>query len=112
MYSSQDIAERIKGRAKQQGVSIKNMLEFCELGKNTVVKMTGGTDIHTKNFAKIADYLDCSVDYLLGRTDNPEINKSISIPISKHLEQNVKLVADSTESTHINARKKKPRMTE
>ena len=25
-------------------------------------------------FAKIADALDCSVDYLLGRTDNPEIN--------------------------------------
>ena len=23
----------------------------------------------------IADYLDCSVDYLLGRTDNPEVNK-------------------------------------
>lgn len=27
------------------------------------------------NLAKIADYLDCSVDYLLGRTDNPKINK-------------------------------------
>ncbi len=26
-------------------------------------------------FEKIADYLDCSVDYLLGRTDNPEVNK-------------------------------------
>jgi len=24
---------------------------------------------------KIADYFDCSVDYLLGRTDNPEINR-------------------------------------
>ena len=24
----------------------------------------------------IADYLDCSVDYLLGRTDNPCINKT------------------------------------
>jgi len=24
---------------------------------------------------KIADYLDCSVDYLLGRTDKPEVNK-------------------------------------
>ena len=23
----------------------------------------------------IADYLDCSVDYLLGRTDNPNVNK-------------------------------------
>lgn len=28
-----------------------------------------------ENLVKIADYLDCSVDYLLGRTDNPEINK-------------------------------------
>ena len=24
---------------------------------------------------KIADYLDCSIDYLIGRTDNPDINK-------------------------------------
>ena len=23
----------------------------------------------------LADYLDCSVDYLLGRTDNPKMNK-------------------------------------
>ena len=23
----------------------------------------------------LADYLNCSVDYLLGRTDNPEVNK-------------------------------------
>lgn len=27
------------------------------------------------NLVKIADYLNCSVDYLLGRTDNPEVNK-------------------------------------
>lgn len=25
---------------------------------------------------KIANRLDCSVDYLLGRTDNPEVNRS------------------------------------
>jgi transcriptional regulator with XRE-family HTH domain len=24
---------------------------------------------------KLADYLDCSVDYLLGRTDKPDVNK-------------------------------------
>ena len=28
-----------------------------------------------QNLVKIADYLDCSVDYLLGRTDNPEVNR-------------------------------------
>ena len=29
----------------------------------------------TEKACVLADYLDCSVDYLLGRTDNPEINK-------------------------------------
>ncbi len=75
MYNSQDIAKRIKSRAKDQGKSLGEMLSSCELGINTISKMAKGTDILTQNFAKIADYLDCSVDYLLGRTDNPEVNK-------------------------------------
>lgn len=33
------------------------------------------SEISSKNLAKIADYLNCSVDYLLGRTDNPEVNR-------------------------------------
>lgn len=33
------------------------------------------SEISSNNLAKIADYLDCSVDYLLGRTDKPEVNK-------------------------------------
>lgn len=28
-----------------------------------------------QNLLKIADYLDVSLDYLVGRTDKPEINK-------------------------------------
>ncbi|MCI8673098.1 MAG: helix-turn-helix transcriptional regulator [Lachnospiraceae bacterium] len=75
MYNSQNIAKRIKSRAKQQGKPLGEMLSSCELGINTISKMAKGNDILTQNFAKIADYLDCSVDYLLGRTDNPEINK-------------------------------------
>ncbi|WP_325213713.1 helix-turn-helix domain-containing protein [Oscillibacter sp.] len=31
--------------------------------------------VSSEVLAAIADYLDCSVDYLLGRTDNPEVNK-------------------------------------
>ena len=75
MYNSQEIAARIKSLAKKKNISMKDMLNDCELGINTISKMSNGTDILTKNFAKIADYLDCSVDYLLGRTDKPEINK-------------------------------------
>ena len=75
MYDSKQIAARIKNRAKQQGKSVKEMLSDCHLGVNTVGNISRGGDILTLNFAKIADYLDCSVDYLLGRTDNPEINR-------------------------------------
>lgn len=75
MYNSQEIAARIKSRAKQKGVSIGEMLSSCELGINTISKMSKGNDMLSKNLAKIADYLDCSVDYLLGRTDNPEVNR-------------------------------------
>ncbi len=33
------------------------------------------SEIASSSLARIADYLDCSVDYLLGRTDNPEVNR-------------------------------------
>ena len=32
------------------------------------------SDISSSNLVRIADYLDCSVDYLLGRTENPSVN--------------------------------------
>lgn len=80
MYNSQDIANRIKLRAKNQGYSISTVLSACKLGKNTVTKISQGTDILTLNLAKIADYLDCSIDYLLGRTDIQEIETFIRAP--------------------------------
>lgn len=36
---------------------------------------SGDTCPSLESLVKIADYLDCSVDYLLGRTDNPKVNK-------------------------------------
>ncbi|MBQ7769835.1 MAG: helix-turn-helix transcriptional regulator [Clostridia bacterium] len=32
---------------------------------------TGENDIPTKSLIQLADYYDTSIDYLLGRTDNP-----------------------------------------
>ncbi|MCI8418999.1 MAG: helix-turn-helix transcriptional regulator [Oscillospiraceae bacterium] len=75
MYRSREIAERIRARTKQQGKTLREVLTECGLGINTVSKISGGTDILTMNFAKIADCLDCSVDYLLGRTKDPESHR-------------------------------------
>ena len=76
MYEANAIAGRIKLRAKQQNLQIKTLLDKCGLSKNTLSSMqAGGSTPKSENLAKIADCLDCSVDYLLGRTDNPEVNR-------------------------------------
>ena len=75
MYNPAQIADRIKTRTKQQKKTLKSVLSACGLGINTVSNIKNGKEILYLNFARIADELDCSVDYLLGRTDNPEINR-------------------------------------
>ena len=74
MYNSSNVAERIKVTAKRKGVSVKEVLENVGLGFNTMSNKKTSMP-KADNIAKIADYLGCSVDYLLGRTDNPEVNK-------------------------------------
>jgi len=51
--------------AKDTGISQGLMNEY----KNGIKRPT------IDNLVKIADYLNVSTDYLLGRTENPEINK-------------------------------------
>ena len=75
LYKSLNIAESIKIRAKEQGVLIKDMLSELELGSNTMSNMRHNRMIAADSLARIADYLDCSVDYFLGRTDNPNSHK-------------------------------------
>lgn len=74
MYNSSDIASRINYLLKVQNKSQKIMLENCGLNKNSISTMTARNSIpKADNLAKIADYLGVSVDYLLGRTNNPDI---------------------------------------
>ena len=75
MYESTMVAENIKKRAKSLSIQLKDMLLELHLNKNTLSNMYNGSMLKGDSLARIADYLDCSVDYLLGRTDNPEINR-------------------------------------
>jgi len=74
MYNSQDVAETIKNISKSKNITVKKLLEDVGLGFNTMSNMKTSMP-KADNLARIADYLDCSVDYLLGRTDNPEVHK-------------------------------------
>ena len=75
LYKSPNIADCVKAMAKTQGVTIKTMLTDLELGSNTMSNMRHDRMIAADSPAKIADYLDCSVDYLLGRTDDPQSHR-------------------------------------
>ena len=75
MYKSLNIAEMIKSRAKEKNISLKTMLSDLSLVSNTMSNMRHDRMIAADSLARIADYLDCSVDYLLGRTDKPEVNR-------------------------------------
>lgn len=76
MHNSQEVANSIKTLAKARKVTIGKMLSDCSLSINTLSSMqSGGYYPRLEAICKIADYLDCSVDYLLGRTEKPEVNR-------------------------------------
>lgn len=46
------------------------------MSQNTISRYETGTREPSRNdLIMIADYFNVSIDYLLGRTDNPEINR-------------------------------------
>ncbi|MDE5557794.1 MAG: helix-turn-helix domain-containing protein [Ruminococcus sp.] len=74
MYNSQTLVENIKALAKSKNILVKEMLVDCDLNVNALNQMSDKKGISSFSLAKIADYLGVSVDYLLGRTETPEID--------------------------------------
>lgn len=70
------IATTIKQLCKNKNITISTLLNDCKLTKSFIYDLEKrATSPSCEKITKIADYLGCSVDYLLGRTDNPEINR-------------------------------------
>ena len=68
-------AQRIKDRCKEKGYTIKEILANCQITRNFMYSLKIGQVPLIDIVEKLADCLDCSIDYLIGRTDNPDINK-------------------------------------
>ncbi len=76
MFSKEIFAERVKTLRK------KKKLKQSELGNMVGLTYTAISDIErgrrTTTMEKLdvlADFFDVSVDYLMGRTDNPKMNQ-------------------------------------
>lgn len=70
MNSSQEIAERIKSRARERNVKIGAMLSDIGVAESTLRNMKNlGTMPSIETLIKIAVYLNCSLDDLCGTED-------------------------------------------
>lgn len=66
--------EKIKELADKQGISLNILEEKLGFSRNTIYNMKKSTP-NIERVSKIADYFNVSTDYLLGRTENPNIAK-------------------------------------
>ena len=64
--------DRLKEARKAKGITQKAMAEYLDMQETSYQHYEyGKREPNHENTIKIADILDVSVDYLLGRTDNP-----------------------------------------
>lgn len=100
MYTAQFTIDRIQSTIKEKGYTQKSVLSECGINENTLKRMTDNKGISSFYLAKIADYLNVSVDYLLGRTDNPEIITGNNINIGNNSVNNNSLNINTNSTTN------------
>ena len=71
MFSTFEI---VKDLCEKQGISLNTLEEKLGLGKNSLYGLKRNQP-SAERLQQIADYFNVSTDYLLGRTDNPNIAK-------------------------------------
>ena len=81
------LSNTIKALCKAKKITIKTLLESCQISRNFIYDLEKKGQIPSiDKLESIADYLDCSIDYLLGRKASPEIgnNGNDELPLSKN----------------------------
>ena len=68
--------EKIKELADKQGISLNKLEEKLGFSRNTIYNMKKSTP-NVERVSMIADYFNVSTDYLLGRTDNPNVSSDL-----------------------------------
>ena len=67
---------RLKELRKKKGISQLRLATDLNTTQNTISRYeTGEREPGIGELIKIADYFNVSVDYLIGRTENPKMNR-------------------------------------
>ncbi len=67
---------KLKELRKKRKISQLKLAMDLGMNQNSISRYENGErEADYKSLIAFADYFDVSIDYLLGRTDNPEMNK-------------------------------------
>lgn len=75
MYDLNKLLERIYKLCELKSLSVNQMLKSASLAPSVVDNIKRGRIPSIDKIHTIATFFDCSIDYIVGRTDTPEINK-------------------------------------
>ncbi|HEM4130000.1 TPA: helix-turn-helix transcriptional regulator [Streptococcus suis] len=78
--------EKIKELCKKRGISLNKLEEDLGFSRNTIYSMKNKKP-NAERLQEIADYFNVSTDYLLGRTNNPNIAQEGQAPTTNPLEE-------------------------
>lgn len=71
-----NFSERIKELRKKEGMTQAALGEIIGVGQDSISIYERGKNYpEVRNLMILADYFGVSIDYLVGRTDNPEVNR-------------------------------------
>lgn len=71
-----NFAERLKALKTERKIMSKTMAELLEITPRNYLRYERGeVDPPTSKTVLLAEYFNVSIDYLVGRTDNPVINR-------------------------------------
>ena len=70
-------SERILQIMEERGITAYRMAKDAGMSESVFSewRRKPSSNIYSSNLVRIAGYLECSVDYLLGLTDKPEVNR-------------------------------------
>jgi len=74
LYNPSLVRAKIKYLCDLQNITLKKMLSDLGYNVNLVTQATGERGLSGAVLQDIADYLNVSVDYILGRTNEPKIH--------------------------------------
>ncbi|WP_323058780.1 helix-turn-helix transcriptional regulator [Limosilactobacillus reuteri] len=80
------VFDRVKKLAEKQGISIVELEEKLDFGRNSLYSWKKKTP-NGDRLKKVADYFNVTTDYLLGRTDTPQFTRKDEKDVQKILEE-------------------------